>query len=216
MSEILITEELLAALEKEIAGVLSPYRMQHTQGVAAMARRLAALFCPDKECSLVAAALLHDVTKELPDSAQLTLLEKGGVLLREDEQASPKIWHGMTAALVIPERYAAFATPEVISAVRWHTTGRAGLSLFDALVFLADYIEEGRRFAAATELRDRLFRDTPSDPAARLLRLREVLLSALENTLTALKRKGEAICLDTAAAHRYLQENKNPFERNLK
>ncbi len=216
MSEILITEEMLTALEKEISGVLSPYRMQHTQGVAAMARRLAALFCPEGEKALVAAALLHDVTKELPDSAQLALLEKNGVVLRDDEQASPKIWHGMTAALVIPERYAAFAAPEVISAVRWHTTGRAGLTLFDALVFLADYIEEGRRFAAATELREKLFENMPSDSAARLLRLCEVLLLALENTLAALKRKGEAICLDTAEAHRYLQENKNPFERNLK
>ena len=216
MSDALITEEMLAALEAEVASLLSPYRMQHTRGVVAMARRLAELFCKDKEQLLVAAALLHDVTKELPDSAQLALLEKSGVALRADELASPKIWHGMTAALVSPKRYAAFAAPEVLSAVRWHTTARAGLTLFDALIFLADYIEEGRRFAAAGELRKRLFENIPEDPDARLLRLRAVLLEALENTLSVLREKGEPICLDTAEAYRYLQENKNPFERNLK
>ena len=33
---------------------------------------------------------------------------------------------------------------EVLSAIRWHTTGRPGMSLLEKIVFVADYMEPGR------------------------------------------------------------------------
>ena len=174
--------------------------MAHTLGVERAAAELAALYCPEKEGLLRAAALLHDVTKELSDGEQLAILAANGVALRPDEQASPKVWHGMTAALLIPTRYPAFADAELISAVRWHTTGHAGLTLTEAIVYLADLIEEGRTFPDCVAIRDAFQRAKPAlmTEKDRRRHLQNVLILSLENTLSRLQ--GKAVCLDTLAA----------------
>ena len=109
MSNGMITEAMLRALRAEIATVLGEYRMRHTLGVEEMAATLARLYAPDEENMLRAAALLHDMTKELTEQQQLEILARHGVTLREDERCAPPIWHGMTAALIIPEKYPEFA-----------------------------------------------------------------------------------------------------------
>ena len=122
-----ITVEMLNDLRRLVADEIGEYRMAHTLGTEQAVARLAALYCPERENMLRAAALLHDVTKELSDTAQAEIFSTHGIVLRDDEAASPKVWHGMTAALVIPEKYPDFVDGELISAVRWHTTGRAGM-----------------------------------------------------------------------------------------
>ena len=198
---------MLQELRSAMAARLSPYRMAHTLGVEEMAARLAALYCPEKEPMLRAAALLHDLTKEQKNGEQTALFAAHGVVLRPDEQASPKIWHGMTAALEIPVQFPAFATPELIAAVRWHTTGRADMTLTEAILFLADYIEEGRTFADCIALRNRFFE---ADPAAmpepmRRRHLRDILLLSLDYTLSELEAAGGAVCLDSLAARESLK-----------
>lgn len=197
-----MTEEMLITLRADVERQLSPYRMEHTLGVEQMVARLAALYCPEKTMLLRAAALLHDVTKELPDEEQLHIFADYGITLRPDEQASPKVWHGMTAALIIPTRYPDFADAELISAVRWHTTGRAGMTLCDALLYLADIIEDGREFADCIALRHAFFDPVPGEMStkARLRHLGDVLLLSYENLIPKLQARGSAVCLDSVAA----------------
>lgn len=206
----IITNEMLQEARDSAGKCLSPYRFAHTEGVAAMAARLAALYCPERENELVAAALLHDITKELTGDEQLALFASHGVSLTKDERACPKIWHGMTAALVIPERFPNLATEAVVSAVRWHTTARAALTLTDALIYLADYIEEGRRHGDCVALRQRFFNAHPEKmtEAARRRHLVAVLVESLQLTMEAIRRKGEPICQATLAAYEYLKEKK--------
>ena len=197
---ITVTENALQELRAAVAREIGEYRMAHTLGVERAAAELAALYCPEKEGLLRAAALLHDVTKELSDGEHLAILAANGVALRPDEQASPKVWHGMTAALLIPTRYPAFADAELISAVRWHTTGHAGLTLTEAIVYLADLIEEGRTFPDCVAIRDAFQRAKPAlmTEKDRRRHLQNVLILSLENTLSRLQ--GKAVCLDTLAA----------------
>ena len=197
-----MTEEKLTALRADVEKQLSPYRMKHTLGVEEMAARLAVLYCPEKEGLLRAAALLHDVTKEFTDAEQLQIFADHGVTLRPDEQASPKVFHAMTAALIIPERYPDLADAELLSAVRWHTTGRAGMTLCEALLYLADIIEEGRDFADCIALRHAFFDPVPEkmDTKARLRHLRDVLRLSYENLIPKLQARGSAVCLDSIAA----------------
>lgn len=103
-------ERLAAEVQKR----LSPRRFAHTKGVEETAAAMAALYCPEKEEMLRAAALLHDVTKELPQEEQKEILARHGVTLRADEAAAPEVLHGMTAALIIPEEFPTFAAPELI------------------------------------------------------------------------------------------------------
>lgn len=203
----MITAQMLRDLRGEMATHLSPYRMAHTLGVEEMTVRLAALYCPEKEPLLRAAALLHDLTKELKNGEQTAILAAHGIMLRPDEQASPKIWHGITAALEIPTRYPAFAAPELLSAVRWHTTGHVGMTLPEAILFLADYIEEGRTFPDCIALRNRFFEAEPTamPMPARRRHLRDVLLLSFDYTLSELEASGGSVCPDSLAAREDLK-----------
>ena len=196
------SESALDALRREVEKKLTPYRFLHTKGVEEMVARLAALYLPEKAPMLRAAALLHDITKELPQREQQEILAANGVSLRDDEAASPKILHGITAALLIPSQYPDFAVEELLSAVRWHTTGRAGMTLTEALLYLADYIEEGRTFPDCVLLRQLFFEPDPEkmEPSARLRHLWAVILRSLDLTLTGLREEGAPICLETLAA----------------
>lgn len=197
-----VTEEALSRLRVQVEGMLSPYRFAHTKGVEDMIARLAALYLPEREGMLRAAALLHDITKELPHEKQEEILAAHGISLRPDEAASPKILHGITASLLIPAAFPDLAHGELLSAVRWHTTGHADMTVFEALLYLADYIEEGRRFDDCVHLRKAFFDAAPEsmDKTARERHLWSVMLAALSLTVSGLERKGAPICLDTLAA----------------
>lgn len=198
----MITEDMLAALRTEVSTHLSEYRLAHTLGVEAMVAELAALYAPEKIMLLRAAALLHDVTKEVPDAEQLDIMAAHGVTLREDERDCPQIWHAVTAPLVTKERYASFALPELLSAVRWHATGRVGMTLTEALVYLADYIERGRTYGDCVAVREAFFGADPQNMplAARRRHLRDVLLQSYEKTVGKLQGRGQGVCADTLDA----------------
>lgn len=205
----------LSCLREAVRARLSPHRFAHTLGVEEMAARLARLYAPAEEAMLRAAALLHDITKELSDSEQLALMAAADITLRPDELASAKIYHGITAPLVIARDFPAYAEQALLLAVRWHTTGRVGMTLTEAILCLADYIEEGRGYPACIALRESFF---AADPATmgegeRRAHLAHALLCSLEATVASLASKNAPVCLDTAAACRWLKTTENPFER---
>ena len=124
------------------ASGLSPKRLRHVLAVRDMAARLAELYCPEDTEILQAAALLHDMTKELSPQEQIALCDRYGIPRTRGDVLAPKCFHAMTAAALIPVMYPAFADPRIVSAVRWHTTGRVGMTLDEKLIYLADYIDE--------------------------------------------------------------------------
>ena len=163
-----ITEEMLTKLRGELEGVMSPKRYRHTVEVERMAERLGALYAPDQIPLLRAAALLHDITKEFSLQTQLQILKKFDIITYYSDEISPKTLHARTAACQIPEQYPAFASPVVIDAVRWHTTGRAGMTVCEKIIYLADYIDMSRTFPDCVELREMFWcADPESAPAPR-------------------------------------------------
>ncbi len=42
---------------------------------------------------------------------------------------------------------------EIIDAVRYHTTGRYGMSLLEKIIYIADAIEPGRTYPGVDEIR---------------------------------------------------------------
>ncbi len=203
----------LALLRAAVEQRLSPYRLAHTLGVVDAVSLLADLYLPEKKELAIAAALLHDIAKEMPESEQRSMMAECGVSLRPDEEASPAIFHGITASLLIPAEYPAWDDPDLCSAVRWHTTGHVGMTLFEALLYLADYIEQGRPFADCVAARALFFDAAPErmERGARLAHLRKVLLFVLERTLLSLEKRGAVISVDTAETHAWLKNEKNPF-----
>lgn len=202
----MITEEMLADLRAEIGGGMSPYRFRHTAEVEKMVERLAALYAPEDSLVLRAAALLHDLTKEASFSEQVDLCEQYGVRLTPTDLATAKTLHARTAAAVIPHRYPSFADREILSAVRWHTTGRAGMTVSEWLLYLADYIDLSRQFEDCVRLRSFFWDAHPEqmDEGARLLHLYDTLILSLDMTVSALLAEGTPISEDSIRARNEL------------
>ena len=147
------TEDKLNDLREHLSTVMSQKRYAHTCAVERMVVRLGELFCPEQIPELRAAALLHDITKEYDTDTQLELCRRMGVPTDESDRLAHKTLHARTAAALIPEAYPDFHHETVISAVRWHTTGRAGMTLCERLLYLADYIDDSRLFPDCVRLR---------------------------------------------------------------
>ena len=197
-----ITERDLDLLREKIFASMSPKRFRHTVAVEAMTVRLCALYCPEKTLQLRAAALLHDVTKELTDAAQETLCRELELPVTTEDRLSPKTFHARTAAGVISRDFPDFATEEILSAVRWHTTGRAGMTLGERILYLADYIDDSRSFPTCVLLRRYFWGADPEamDAAARRRLLRDTLLLSFDLTVRDLLDEGRPVAVETAEA----------------
>ena len=132
-------------------------RYSHTLSVERMAAYLGELYLPEKVDELRCAALLHDITKNETEEKQLQYCDKFDIIVRDFDKISGKLLHAKTAAMLIGREYPEYATEDVVSAVRWHTTGYDGMSVFDMLIYLADYIEDTRTFDDCIFLRNYFF-----------------------------------------------------------
>ena len=148
------SEEALEKLRREVMERMSAKRFSHTLGVEKKAEELCALFAPEKTGMMRAAALLHDITKELKTEEQLLLCKKYGIVPDADTLAAPKLLHSLTASAVIPDKFARFAVPELIHAVSVHTAGAEEMNICDRILYLADYIEDTRTFEDCVRLRE--------------------------------------------------------------
>ena len=88
-----------------------------------------------------------------------------------------------------------FGEPEeVVSAIRWHTTGKADMTLLEKIIYLADYIEPTRSFCDLTELRALAYQD-----------LDRALLLGLTMAVADLKESGMAVHSNSVYARDYLK-----------
>ena len=202
----IITEEMLDALRRQVSEGMSLRRFVHTAEVEKMAAYLGSIYEPDKIPLLRAAALLHDVTKEYPQETQIELCREYGVELEADAYFAPKTLHARTAAAIIPEKFSDFADAEIISCVRYHTTGRADMTLSEKLIYLADYIDMSRTFEDCVKLRNYFLGAEPEklSESERLEHLNNTLILSFDMTVRALIEEGTPISLDTMAARNQL------------
>lgn len=201
-----INQQALQALRRRVTANMSPKRARHTLAVESMAARLAVLYCPEKECVLRVAALLHDVTKEWSTEQQVAFLEQNGIDVTALDLAAPKTLHARTAALLIADQFLEYADPEIVSAVRYHTTGREDMTLCEQIVYLADYIDESRTFPDCVKLRSAFW---DADPASmseqeRGTHLLRVLVLSFDMTIAGLLADGAPISPDTFCARNSL------------
>jgi len=111
----------------------------HVERVLDEATRLAARHGVD-ESKVRLAVLAHDLLRVTPREELLRLAAERGIEPNEAERAEPILLHGPIAASLLRERFG-IDDAEVLNAVRYHTTGRAGMSDVEKVVFLADKTE---------------------------------------------------------------------------
>jgi len=143
--------------------------LSHSLGVEYMARRLAAAYGVDEEKAAVA-ALLHDYGKiySRQDQLQIAIDHQIAeeILLQE-----PVLLHGPVGSWLLQHELG-IDDQEILDAVRLHTTGSDCMALMSAIIYLADYIEPGRKTKGVPKLRELAFQD-----------LQQTLLEAVDSTI---------------------------------
>lgn len=131
--------------------MLDDYRFIHSLGVAESARELARIYGYDED-KAYKAGLLHDIMKNADPEYQLQIMEKGGIILSQAEKNNPKLWHAMAGECYLRDEMG-ITDKELLSSVRYHTTGKAGMSLLDKIVYIADYISKERNYPDVDTMR---------------------------------------------------------------
>ena len=178
-------------LEQVVKGLLKPNRIPHVLGcrdtAVALARHWGA-----NEADAARAGILHDITKALPTALQLTLCDDYGIMLDAFSQKNPKTLHALTGSLVAKRVFG--ENPEVVAAIRYHTTGKPDMTLLEKIIYVADYMEPNREFPGVEKLRELAYSDI--DEALRL---------GLEMTLELLEKQGREISCESKEALAWLR-----------
>ena len=177
-------------LEKVVISLLKPSRVNHVLGCRDTAVELARRWGAD-ETDAARAGVLHDITKALDGPLQLTLCSEYGIILDEFSENNPKTLHALTGSLVAERIFG--ENQAVVDAIRWHTTGKADMTLLQKIIYVADYMEPNRDFEGVEQLRHLAFTDL--DAALKL---------GLEMTLSMLKDQGRQISPESQQALAWL------------
>ncbi|HZJ77263.1 MAG TPA: bis(5'-nucleosyl)-tetraphosphatase (symmetrical) YqeK [Clostridia bacterium] len=140
-------EEYKKLLEKR----LTPERFAHSLNVAQYAVYLAEKYSCGKNKAYLA-GLLHDVMKNASRDEQLAVLKKDNVSLTPCEYANRKLWHAMAGASFIKTEFS-IEDADIINAIRYHTTGRAKMSLLEKIIYISDFNSEERTYNGVQTMR---------------------------------------------------------------
>ncbi|MFR2495921.1 MAG: bis(5'-nucleosyl)-tetraphosphatase (symmetrical) YqeK [Christensenellales bacterium] len=175
-------EKMEYRLKKE----LDAARYAHTLGVEQTAREMARQFGEDEEKAALA-GLLHDCAKCLPLSQMVKAAkdEKLDPVMKE----SKALMHAVAGMHLAQDVYDVH-DPEVLGAIRWHTTGHANMTRLEKIVYLADMIEPNRKpYPGLKALRKLCMTD-----------LDEAMHMALRMSLDHVREQGKPLHPDTMAA----------------
>ncbi len=196
----------LAQLRASVESRLSPKRFAHTLGVERAAVLLGELFMPSSVYELAAAALLHDIAKEISTDEQISLIQAAGYELTEEDMASLAVLHSYAAPGLIKRDFPEYATNSILSAVYNHTVGCVDMTVFDKIIFISDYIEDTRTYPDCIAARRMLLDGIESaDMQQRMALLNKTCLYAVNATLSSLKKRGAAVNPKTVAVKKYLE-----------
>lgn len=178
-------------LEQKVISLLNPNRVNHVLGCRDAAVALAKRWGAD-ETDAARAGLLHDVTKALSPSLQLTLCRDYGMILSDFSQKNPKTLHALTGSLVAERIFG--ENKAVVEAIRHHTTGKGDMNVLEKIIYVADYMEPNRDFPGVERLRELAFSDL--DGALHL---------GLTMTLELLKKQGSEVSPESREALAWLE-----------
>lgn len=182
-------EQALAIVKPQ----LTEHRYVHTIGVMETAIRLAEKYGADRKKAEMA-AIFHDYAKFRPkeEMRQIIVDQKMPAILLE---FNSELWHAPVGAF-LAEKEAGIKDGEILDAIRFHTSGRVGMTLLDKIIYLADYIEPGRHFPGVDEVRDLAEKD-----------LDIALTQSMKNTILFLMKKNQQVFPDTFNAYNSIVKN---------
>ena len=175
-------------ISKYLEENISAKRRKHILGVVETSVHLANIHGADPEKARVA-ALYHDMFKER-DLNDLVL--KYG--LDSKYLNNRNLAHSKVAAAYMEKELGIF-DGDLLNAVSYHTTGRAGMSKLEQIIFLADAIEPNRDYPGVDEIR-----------AMAEINLDKACLMSLSRSVDFVLSKNEQLDEDTLIAEKYYEE----------
>ncbi len=167
---------------------LNTKRYQHSLCVADEAVRLAQKYGGDSDKAYLA-GLLHDITKNSTAEEHLQIFNQFDIMLNDIEKRSEKLWHAISGAAYI-EHILGITDRDIITAVRYHTTAREGMSHFEKILYLADFTSADRDYDDIDIMRQKV--DSSME---------EALNYALSYTINDLVSRSKQLHLDTVKAY---------------
>ncbi|MBE6071318.1 MAG: HD domain-containing protein [Clostridium butyricum] len=170
---------------------LKEERYNHVLGVAETAKKLAKLNNVEEDIAEIA-GLAHDVAKNMKIDEMKKIIDENNIILSDVEERSKNLWHSIIAPIVAREKLD-IKDEEILSSLRWHTTGKENMTTLEKIIYIADMIEPTRDFPGIEELRDMTFDN-----------LDEGVLAGLTHTMKFLLDKNILIDDNTMKARNYL------------
>ncbi len=141
------------------------------------------------------AGLLHDCAKCLEEEEVRRLCTKYKLELSEIEKKYPYLIHAKLGAVLAKEKYGV-TDPQILSSIRFHTTGHADMTTLEAIIFAADFIEPNRKMLnCLPEIRSVIYTD-----------LNRAVALILKQTLVHLKTKEQPVEDHTLVAMEYYRK----------
>jgi|SRR5690606_17052843 len=162
---------------------LTKTRYEHTVRVIETSLQLADYYEVDKEKTELA-AIFHDYAKyrDKEEMKKWIIKEK---LPHDLLEYHPELWHGPVGAVLVKHEVG-IKDEEILSAIRWHTTGKRNMSLLEKVIYIADYIEPGRAFPGVDEVRKMVYEN-----------LDNACWMAAKNTIGFLLGRNQSVYPDT-------------------
>lgn len=167
---------------------LTEKRYLHSLAVAEEAKRLAVKYGGD-ESRAELAGLLHDITKNASEEEHLNIFSSFDIILNDIEKRAEKLWHAMSGAAYV-EYILKLDDEEIIDAIRYHTTAKAGMSKLALILYIADFTSADRDYEDVDVIRKL------ADES-----LEKAYIYALQFSIKDLVENGKAVHYDTVNAY---------------
>lgn len=185
----------ISKIRKALEKTLDNKRYEHTLGVAYTAASMAMRYGTDMNTAFLA-GLLHDCAKNLSDDKKISICEKNNIPITEIELKNPSLLHAKVGSFLAMAEYH-IKDIDILNAIRNHTTGRPDMSILEKIIFIADYIEPGRKQAPNLDtIRQLAFID-----------LDKVLIAILQDTLNYLHESNKQIDSTTQETYDFYCKN---------
>lgn len=145
-------------IKEKLQNSLDSTRYEHTLGVMYTAGSLAMAYGQDIRQAMLA-GLLHDCAKCISLEEMVQWCDKYNFQISERERNSKNLLHAKAGAVMAEHEYH-INDREILQAITWHCTGKPDMSTLDKIVYIADFIEPGRKEAKNLEvIRKLAFKD---------------------------------------------------------
>ncbi|MGL5348092.1 MAG: bis(5'-nucleosyl)-tetraphosphatase (symmetrical) YqeK [Peptostreptococcaceae bacterium] len=179
-----------------VSEMLPQKRFIHSLNVAKCAVELSKVYGLNEESAYIA-GITHDCAKYLTEEKVNYYVNKYKIKLDEFEINNIALSHSLIGSYIALNELE-IKDEDIISSIKYHTTGKENMTMLEKVIYMSDLIEENRSFPGVDLLRKKTFEGE----------LDEALLISFNNTIKFVIDNNQLIHPRTINARNYLMKQK--------